>query len=210
MIELKTLFIAVHLIGVVLGLGAASIADFYIYKSARAKSVSQLHIDSVKMLSSIVTVGLALTLASGIAFIVRYYCVQPEMLLNPKLHAKLFIVLLLAFNAIYIHRIVLPRYYNSFQHNLISSLSRNNLLCFITSAAVSVTGWWWSFFLGVARELNFTYPTSVFLYLYFASIATVFCVGIIATLVLKNGRFNSGQPAERLYFRQTLSHDSYG
>ena len=198
MIELKTMLIALHLVGVVLGLGAASVADLYIYKSTVAKSVSQIHVEVVRTMSSIVTFGLTLTLVSGAAFVIRYYHMQPDMLLNPKLHAKIFVVMLLTLNAVYIHRCVLPKYCATLQHNLISSLSLKNFLFFIGSATISITGWWWSFFLGVARELNFTYSANVFLCLYFTSAAAAFCVGMLVLVILRNKKVGSTHQCDGL------------
>ena len=99
----------VHIFGLVLGVGAATLLDLIIARFILMRGITSEHVYVVDFSSRIVTIGLALLWISGIGFLVHYGVFNPAKLQNPKIWAKIAIVALLSANGLLVHYYVIPR-----------------------------------------------------------------------------------------------------
>ena len=107
-VNLKSLIIFLHLAGLAFGVGGAWILDIYVLRKMYKSAVTIENIQIIRFVSKIVIIGLAMLWFSGLAFLVFYSLMQPELLLNHKIWAKLTIVMVLSVNGFYLHKFVIP------------------------------------------------------------------------------------------------------
>ena len=128
------------------------------------------------IISNLVALGLALLWLSGLGFLIIYSQTNPALLGNPKLWAKVAIVVVLTINGVYIHWRVLPILQAQAGLMLFENLLPHVRHAMLTAAAVSTVSWYVPFLLGMARELNFTAPTETFLAAYVAMLVLAWLV----------------------------------
>lgn len=158
MIQLLTIVKIAHLIGLIMGLGGATLLDLTIFRYGVLSPISAYTIHQMKMLSNIVTAGLATLWATGIGLIVIGMASKPEYITNPKLWAKVMIVALLTANGALIHARVMPYVERSINKNLFEHISNRHAALLTGVGAISFCSWFAPFILGKASELNYTTP----------------------------------------------------
>ena len=94
---------------------------------------------------------------SGLAFLVFYSLMQPELLLNHKIWAKLTIVMVLSVNGFYLHKFVIPLIVNSQGKILIRVLSLRQLNSLTLIGCISFISWPLVMFLGTFKSINFSF-----------------------------------------------------
>jgi hypothetical protein len=157
MIEPRTALLILHAMGFALGLGVAIFLDVHMLRVLKGqRRVEATDVALLRTGSALVAVGLALLWLSGAGLTTLAWEHNPAFLDNPKLHAKLCIVMALTINGVLLHRVVLPHVEAQVGRGLFdeAGLGRRTLL--VTCGAVSVVSWTASFLLGMVRELNFT------------------------------------------------------
>jgi hypothetical protein len=100
---LKTSLIILHLIGLAVGVGAATLLDLIIMRFMVLGRISREHVKVVHLAAQLVAAGLVLLWITGLSFLYHYYIYTPDSLANPKVHAKIAIVLILTLNGILVH-----------------------------------------------------------------------------------------------------------
>ncbi len=182
--ELKTALIMVHLIGLALGVGAATLLDLLIMRFMVFGKISREHVGIVHISAQVVTVGLILLWASGIGFLAYYYFYNPTNLTNQKIYAKMAIVLALTINGHLIHHYVLPLIKQNVGRRLFNGITDRQRMVMLTAGVVSVTSWYIPLALGVLRELNFTSGMNilmVYVLLLMAGISMAQLAGYVTT-----------------------------
>ena len=106
--SLKAVLLFVHLIGLALGLGAATLLDLLVARMLVTGKVAPSQPGFVHFTSAIVTAGLALLWLSGLGLLAYYSAFDLAALQNPKVWAKVAIVAVLTLNGLFIHAQVLP------------------------------------------------------------------------------------------------------
>ena len=154
--ELKTPLIMLHLIGLALGVGAATLLDLVIIRFMVFGKISREHVRIVHTSAQVVAIGLTLLWASGLGFLLFYYLYAPANLTNEKIYAKMVIVLVLTINGYVIHRHILPLIKQNVGRPLFSGVSDKQRRVMLAAGAISATSWYVPLALGVLRELNFT------------------------------------------------------
>ncbi len=154
--ELKSVLIIIHLLGLALGVGAATLLDLLIMRFMIFGKISRQHLQIVDITSQVVVVGLGLLWFSGLAFLTYYYFFVPENLTNQKIYAKMTIVLALTINGHMIHHYVLPLLRENLGRRLFSGVTSRQRMVMLTAGAISATSWYIPLALGVMRELNFS------------------------------------------------------
>ena len=172
---LKTGGRVIHFIGLVLGLGAATVLDLIILRFLIAGKVADEHASIVEFSSKIVTAGLALLWLSGIGFLLLYGLFDPVKLGNQKIWAKIAIVGVLTLNGVFIHHSILPLIRARVGRSLFDGLPSRQRMLLVTSGTVSATSWYVPLLLGAVPQLNFVVPATVIL----AAYATALLVGIV-------------------------------
>ena len=156
----------VHLCGLVLGVGAATLLDLIIARFVLMRGISKEHIHVIDFSSRIVTVGLSLLWISGIGFLIYYGFFDPVKLQNPKIWAKIAIVAVLSINGILVHFFVLPRIRNQVGKRLLDGLSQFHCSLLLLAGTVSAISWYVPLMLGAIPQLNFVVPAEVILVSY--------------------------------------------
>lgn len=163
--NLKSLITFVHLAGLAIGVGGAWILDAFIIKHLN-KNMSKDKYYMIEFISKFVLGGLLLLWFSGLAFIGYYYLYTPEFLLNQKVWGKLFIVIVLSLNGIFIHKIILPKIKNSIGTSLLNSLGNSEIKIVSMIGVVSFISWLFPIILGVTQTLNFAVPATYIISFY--------------------------------------------
>ena len=142
-----------HFLAAALALGAIVATDL--------RLLSKLAQDRVRIappnafVTRIVVVSLVVLCASGTAIVAQAALVRAEELANPKLHAKLLLVMLLVANAFVLHRVTFPRLAAG---RRVARWSAADWLAIAVPVAASNALWLFVALLGVARAWNDTVP----------------------------------------------------
>jgi hypothetical protein len=168
---LLTLVKLAHLVGLIMGFGAAAFADLTILREAVLKPVRQQTIDAARGLSHFVFMGLALLWASGIALVWLRASADPHFLMNQKLWAKVAIVCFLTINGLAVHKLALAELQSRIGLPLFDAARPAQMATLALIGAISSVSWAMPFALGAATELNFR-------------VEAITLLGIWATLVI--------------------------
>jgi hypothetical protein len=161
----------IHLLGLIMGFGGAILADIIILRGAILRPIEKQTIVSVKNLSHIVFVGLAILWMSGVFLVGIRASADPQVWMNQKIWAKVIIVCILTINGVLIHNIALGRLAARQSQKLFSAHRPKELAVFSLIAAISSVSWFVPLVLGVATEFNFTVKATVILTVYAMLIA---------------------------------------
>ena len=103
-----TILRLVHLTGLIMGFGGAVLADYTIFSHGVIRPVGNYTIFQTRLLSHIVSIGLCILWVSGFALIMVKLQFQPDFMQNPKVWAKIVVVVMLTINGILVHRFIFP------------------------------------------------------------------------------------------------------
>ncbi|ACA16106.1 hypothetical protein M446_1608 [Methylobacterium sp. 4-46] len=162
-VRLLTPMIGIHLVGLCLGFGAAAMMDFWLLRWMRWGGMPPEIERMIRFMAKVVTVGLALLWLSGLGFLAIYAVESPEKLFNPKMWAKVSVVIVLTLNGVVIHHWVLPRVLTDVRRPILEGLSPVSARAFLFSGAVSAVSWSFAFALGILREFNGVVPVQLLL-----------------------------------------------
>jgi uncharacterized membrane protein len=158
-LHIKTFLVMAHLFGLTLGVGGATIIDvIFLRLVVRGINIKQTQANFVRVISKLVTLALVVLWLSGIGFEIQYWFISPELIPNPKVYAKLTIVVILTINGFVLHHRVLPLFYQRVGRPLLDDLRSKSQVLMIACGTISMFSWYTPFFLGVAREMNFVVP----------------------------------------------------
>lgn len=156
--SLYEFLVVAHIIGTVLGVGAATFAEIH-YTRFNADDI--ITDDEKKTLATTYTVmrtGLFLLIVSGFSFLLYYRLTEyTEPLMNPAFWAKLTIIGVLVGNAMLLQMRALP---------------------ISVGAPISLTSWYAALILGVIGKTNATYAQILILYI-LSAVAVGFCLHFI-------------------------------
>ena len=198
--NVKSLILFVHLSGLAFGVGGAWLLDLYILRKMHSSPISKENIHIISFVAKGVVGGLAMLWLSGILFILFYAFVQPEMLLNQKIWAKLIIVIILTANGYYLHHYVIPIILSNQNKVLIRTLSLKQLNTLTIVGCISFISWPLAMLLGTFKTINFTYSFLEIISIYLALLLFSLCVAFAlkSHLVEKELARTIGQLKHRL------------
>ncbi|WP_244965547.1 hypothetical protein [Methylobacterium soli] len=165
-VRLLTLLVGMHLVGLCLGLGGATMLDFWILRWMRWGGMPPEIERTFLFISKVVSVGIGLLWLSGLGFLALYAVEAPEKLANPKLWAKILVVVVLTVNGLLIHALVLPSVLRDVRRPMLAGASGIEAGIFLVSGAVSGVSWYTAFALGLMRELNDRVPAHLLVLLW--------------------------------------------
>jgi hypothetical protein len=167
-----------HLIACCVAIGLVLTSDIAMVKQLLKGDVSGHHDDAhLESLQKTVSLALVALWITGIGIIgIDYAGKGMEYFLNPKLQAKIGIVVLLTFNGFLLHSAVLPTLKKA---GSILKLSFNLRMLALFSGALSGVSWFYAAMLGVGRPLAWKYSLVELLAAY-----PVLIVGGFAMMVL--------------------------
>ncbi len=140
-----TFLIITHLIGTVLGAGGATFAEIFYFKAKKDGVMEPLEVDHLRTVYFVLRIGLFILIITGFGFLLFYRLIGAgEVLLSPKLWAKLGIVIILVFNAFLIQAKKIPMW---------------------LGASVSLTSWYGALILGAWRTLDVSFISIIVVYI---------------------------------------------
>lgn len=193
-ISWKTILLIVHLVGLTLGFGSALFLDLFLIRFLFLRKVQTNTYDMVKFGSMLASIGLLLLWMSGAGFLLIYWNVDPKMLDNPKIWAKLVIVVLLSVNGLVIHESLLSKIKNKSGFHLLEGESHKTIRLFALVASVSCNSWIAAMVLGIAKELNNVVEGGLLLAIYLCAIAATYIV-FLGIMNYRPRHFKSARPA---------------
>lgn len=132
-----SILILVHLVGTVLGVGAATFAEIFYLKALKDGEISPDEGALLKSTYSTLRVGLILSVLSGFGFLLLYrFTGQEERLLDPVLWAKMTVIVVLVINALLLQLHKIPMW---------------------LGASLSITSWYAAMVLGSWRGNPYSY-----------------------------------------------------
>ena len=167
-----------HLIACCVAIGLVLTSDVAMVKQLLKGDASGHHDDAhMESLQKTVVLALWALWITGIGIVgIDYAGKGMEYFLNPKLQAKIGIVVLLTFNGFVLHSAVLPALKKA---GSILNLSFNLRMLALFSGSLSAVSWFYAAMLGVGRPLAWKYSLVELLAAY-----PVLIVGGFATMVL--------------------------
>ena len=138
------------------GIWGAVFADLMILKGAVLKPVRRQTVAMARTLSHFVFAGLGILWISGIVLVGIRVNIDPLILMNEKLWAKIIIVAILTINGIVVHRVALAHLAQCEGQRLFHPNRQGEIAKLTFIGAVSSVSWVVPFILGVATEFNFT------------------------------------------------------
>jgi len=151
----KSFLIMVHLVGLALGIGAATLLDVFILRFLVLRNITQANLEVVEFATKVVTMGLVMLWGSGVGFLLHYGFFDPAKLMNEKVWAKIGIVMILTINGMFIHRMVLPLIRSNLGRPLFDGLPVGKRRVLLLTGAVSAVSWYVPLMLGSLPQLNF-------------------------------------------------------
>lgn len=143
--------LGLHLVGIILGFGAALMADIFFFKFLKDKVITNDEVKILKTFSKIIWAGLTLIVLSGLLLFLS----DPNGYLNSsKFLVKMTVVLVIIVNGLILNFAVTPKLTSiNFvaKPNEDEKMRRIRRLAFATGA-VSATSWWTAFILGVMQS----------------------------------------------------------
>jgi hypothetical protein len=155
---LKLFVVYAHLIATCLALGMVLTLDWRLFRM-RDQVLASADISKLTLTQRIASASLIFLWASGALLVWLGYAEAPaNYLTNPKLWAKVSVVVTLTINGLFLHAIAFPKIRVG---TVLMRLATRERLWFGAMGAVSSVSWLFAAFLGVARPWNYTMPYSV-------------------------------------------------
>lgn len=176
--------IYVHLVACCVAIGLVLTSDIAMVRDLLKRKAFTAHDNAhMESLQKSVIVSLIALWVTGIAVIgIDYLEKGMNYFMNPKLHAKVIIVMLLSYNGILLHRLVLPALQKAGSLlNLGFSARMMALFC----GSLSAVSWMYAAMLGVGRPLAWKYSLSELLMAYPLLIALGFLTMLALTQRVK-------------------------
>lgn len=135
--SIYTFLVLTHIIGAILGTGAATFAEIFYVRALKDGVVTPEEGAGLKVIYTILRVGLVLAVVSGFGFLLLYRVTGlEERLLDPKLWAKMTIIVVLVVNALLLQLHRIPMW---------------------LGASLSLTSWYAATILGAWRMVPYSY-----------------------------------------------------
>jgi hypothetical protein len=156
--DIHSLLVITHLIGVALGVGGATFGGILYLKAMKDGKVDPMEGEWLSVIFMVLRIGLAIAVITGFGFFLEYrFTGQEERLFDPRLWAKLTIILILVTNALLIQMRRIPMWLGE---------------------ALSLTSWYGALVLGIIRGVDYSYITFLIFYL----IAVVVAIGTLSII----------------------------
>jgi hypothetical protein len=171
--------IYVHLVACCVAIGLVLTSDVAMVRDLLKRKTFTEHDNAhMESLQKSVIVALIALWVTGIAVIgIDYLDKGMDYFMNPKLHAKVIIVVLLSYNGILLHRLVLPALQKA---GSLLDLGFSARMLALFCGSLSAVSWMYAAMLGVGRPLAWKYSLSELLMVYPVLIA----LGFLAMLAL--------------------------
>jgi uncharacterized membrane protein len=152
----KVWWVIIHNLGFILGLGSATLTDVFFFRFLKDNTISQDEKEIMDTFSSVIWVGLAILIVSGIAL---YVPEQERLLASSKFLLKLVVVSVVIFNGVLLNMLVAPHMRRlSFEGTVPARRFRR--LAFALGG-ISIVSWYSAFLLGSLRKIDLIFSHAV-------------------------------------------------
>lgn len=166
----KYVFVILHVIAVVVGMGSAIVTDILALRFGFNKTLSRMEVSLIRFLSRVVILALAFILLTGFA---TFLSNPAGYLTSVKFLTKMTVVLVLIVNGFLLHRYVFSHLGDK---DIITSRRARALRKLgFALGAVSLVSWLTALSLGVLLHIPVTYPAALAAYG-----ALLLCAGIVS------------------------------
>ena len=169
----KRWVIVIHILGVALGVGGATIIDILFFNFLKNLKISLKELNILRIVSKVVWIGLILLLISGVGL---YLPAAERLNDSAKFLTKMIVVGVLILNGFVLNIYIFPKLVR-ISFGDASSYFRK--LIFI-SGGVSIASWYSAFLLGAIRSIKLQFSTLLIIYI------GVLCITICVSLLLEN------------------------
>ncbi|MBI4175141.1 hypothetical protein HY523_00825 [Candidatus Berkelbacteria bacterium] len=176
--SLTNLFVILHLVGLVIGLGSATVGDAIFFKALRTKRLAAEEFTLLQTISRLIWIGIAILILSGIGLVVVKFQTVAGYHIPAKLWLKFILTGIIAGNGLFIHYRIYPLLAQSVDKPLATSPLAKHLRALTISGAVSLISWWSAFLLGSLRGLPLSFIELLGIYL------VIILVGVITAPVI--------------------------
>lgn len=150
-IELKTIYLILHLVGLALGAGGAFVSDAIFMTSMKDKKISRDEMTIISVGGNLVWFGLLLLTISGLLLMSLNWT---GYIMSTKFIAKMIIVLIIAINGVVIHHAYLPKMRELVEVDLRGNEMFRKISKFLyVSGALSVVSWISALTLGAFKKI---------------------------------------------------------
>ena len=150
--SLAPLFLTLHILGVVIGMGGATITDILFFDFLRDFTISEKEAAVMRRLSHIILLALAAIAISGLGLFLGDI---PRYATSAAFMTKMILVGIVTINGVAMHSFVSPRLvelsFAHWPHKDPHSVHRLRILAFALGA-VSFTSWYGSFFIAMLKR----------------------------------------------------------
>lgn len=172
--DYKYAFVIIHVLAVVTGMGAAIVTDILCLRFGFDKTLSRFEVSTIRFLSRVVTVALALILLTG----AMTFLSNPEgYLASVKFLTKMTVVFVLVVNGYLLHRYIFKHIGDA--RILTSPNARALRKLGFALGAISIVSWVSALALGILLHIPVTYDTAIAIY------AGVLVVAVLISQVLE-------------------------
>ncbi len=152
--DIYTIIVMGHVVGTILGVGGATIAEFQITRALRDKKVSDDERALMHVNYTMIRVGMAVLLVSVIGMFWYHLNAGNQFILtSEKLWIKDLMFVMIFINAIALHKRLVPLW---------------------LGASISFTSWWGATLLGMAGRLPYSFETYL--------IGYIIAIGVVALM----------------------------
>lgn len=177
-------FLSLHLLGLALGLGGATITDLLFFNFLRDFIISKKEAEVMGILSNVIMGAILLLYISGAAL---YLSDMPRFNASPAFLSKVIIVVVLSINGILMHKHVAPHmvYLSFLLHPIRSQHELQRLRKFaFAMGAISFTSWYSVFFIATLKSYFPDWVTHIHILSTYAAIVLV-AVGVSQVMRLR-------------------------
>jgi PrtD family type I secretion system ABC transporter len=171
----------VHFVGLTLSVGSLLIFHFRFASYLAGRRANRFDTLLVERFAPAVKLGLVLLWSSRLGLLVESAVDAPYRLADPKLHAKILIVVILTINGILVEKLCLPVVARSEGRGVFASLTLVARVQLIVIAAISMVSWYFALLLGMMKQMNliFAAEATTILKIYGGALASVAIVGLL-------------------------------
>ncbi len=176
-----------HFIGVILGVGSATITDIFFFKFVGDKHISSKEAKLMDTLTKVIWIALFILVVTGIML---YIPNMDRLNESGKFLTKLTGLLVLVLNGILLGRYIRPRLTRiDFSNNHMSrfglshTANRKLRILATIAGAVSISSWYFIFILGALRGISFPFSYGILAY------GVILAFAIFGSLVFESGTY---------------------
>lgn len=176
----KVWWVVIHNLGFILGIGSATITDLFFFRFLKDNKISQEEKEAMDTLTSIIWMGLAILVISGLALYVPDHA---RLSMSAKFLVKVVVVAVIAINGFFLNMFIAP-YLRRLSFEGTVPARRFRRLAFALGG-ISITSWYLAFLLGSFRQIPISFFQGVIIYIS-CLIAVVVGSVFVEYLVTKN------------------------